>query len=238
MGLGAVLALCVWSYVCSRCLYVFGHGRIWWGWARSWLSVSGLMCVHDVSMCLGMGAFGGGWARSWLSVSGVMLASWMERLIRFTILADFFVSHLFGHTSFERKGGLKYASLSSDTTWEKKQYDFVCCLMSWICLHCLGSVLAPFFLHSPHFFAQSIQRPLTPAAFVSISAWVTSVRCPGNSPRHPCTGCRNIIVPKYMMCPFYWTHILLESSEQLQLLDVALSRRVRNARQTQAAHHF
>ena len=34
------------------------HGRVWWGCAQSRLSVSGLMCLHDVACCLGVSEHG------------------------------------------------------------------------------------------------------------------------------------------------------------------------------------
>ena len=49
---------------------------------------------------------------------GVMLETWLERLIPMHNFHGFFVSS-FRHTSFEGRGGLKHAALSSDTAWEK-----------------------------------------------------------------------------------------------------------------------
>lgn len=93
---GAHICLCVWSYVLmmslcvSVCLSMGGfsgglmHGCVWWGCAQSRLSVSGLMCLHDVACCLGvssMGAFDG--------VGMVLsLCVWCY-LFAFTILTDF-----------------------------------------------------------------------------------------------------------------------------------------------------
>ena len=50
------------------------HGRAWWAWARSCLCVPGLLCVHDVSvcLCLGMGRLVS-WNGLFRSVFGVVL---------------------------------------------------------------------------------------------------------------------------------------------------------------------
>lgn len=71
----------------SARLCVSGHQRVWWGGTRSCLSVSGLVCLHDVFVfclrCLGSCWYRFwhfdkkfiGWIRDWLHIS-VFLMSW------------------------------------------------------------------------------------------------------------------------------------------------------------------
>jgi len=76
----------------SLCVFVSEYGRAWWGWAWSCLCAPGLLCVHDVfvCLCLGMGAFGElEW--SFLAVLGAVLESWLEGLIRCPNFNIFFV---------------------------------------------------------------------------------------------------------------------------------------------------
>ena len=42
------------AYGSSSCICVCEHGRVWWGWARSCLSLSGVMCLHYIACCLGL----------------------------------------------------------------------------------------------------------------------------------------------------------------------------------------
>ena len=154
----------------------------------------------------------------------------MERLIRFTILADVLFLTSSTHQFWtERRTQICIAVIRHNVRKETLWFCMLFDVMDLLALFgvCAGTI----FLTESALFCAIYSKATDTSGFrINI--------CLGNSPRHPCTGCRNIIVPKYMMGPFYSTHILLESSEQLQLLDVALSRRVRNARQTQAAHHF
>ena len=123
-----MMSLCV-----SVCLSMGGfsgglmHGCVWWGCAQSRLSVSGLMCLHDVACCLGvssMGAFDG--VGMVLSLCVWCYAKIMDG--KTYSLSQFWRTFCLSplrHTSFEPKGGLKHASLSSDTAWEKSASPFL-----------------------------------------------------------------------------------------------------------------
>ena len=87
------------------------------GWARSCLSVFGLMCLDDVSVCLSM-CTSGGVGRSLVSLCFVLCVFMMSLVVA---ISTGFCFSLLPRTSFERKGGLRYALPSSDTKREKKQ---------------------------------------------------------------------------------------------------------------------